>query len=105
MVQRGGFVEVHDREAIVPARVTETWHDGIERVNLREDVVRTILTERESAAPPAVHVSVTYSPRVEISGNADAGSIKQVLDQHSNELATKLESGLMSMLTHHRERT
>lgn len=104
MVHRGGFVEVHDREAIVPARVTERWQDGLERVQLRDDVARTILAERQPASP-AVNVTVTYSPRVEISGNANASEIKQLLQQHSRELSAKLESGLVSMLNSHKERS
>jgi len=104
IVQSGGFVEVHDREAIVPARVTARWEDGSEHVRLRDDVARAIQRERE-AAPPPVHVTVTYSPRVEISGHAQPGEIKRLLQSHSHELSAQIESTLLSTLAHHRERS
>lgn len=121
IVQRGGFVEVHDREAIVPARVTdrwpeglepvrvtERWRDGTERVQLREDVARTILHERtmheRDMSTPAVNVTVTYSPRVEIAGNADAGAIKELLQTQSRNLVGQIEDALALKLERHKER-
>jgi TP901 family phage tail tape measure protein len=103
IVRRGGFVEVHDREAIVPASVTDRWHDGIERVPLRDDVARTILTERTAAAP-TVQMTVTYAPHVEITGDTDAHAIGQMLQLHSRELLGQMERGITGKLDHYKER-
>lgn len=67
MVRRGGMVEVHDREAIVPADVTERF------------------TERRSDSRSA-NITINYSPRLEVHGG-DVAEFERQLAKHAKELA------------------
>ena len=59
MVERGGFVHVHDREAIVPARVTARWRDD-------EGAPATV-----SRAKRAVHITFN-APLVSVAAGSRA---------------------------------
>ena len=121
-VLKGGLVQLHDRETIVPAKVTERFQftetvdrapstaiqqfanlrsevlrTETERVRLRPEVARAVAAERGGANSRPVSVSINYSPKVVIQGGGGPDVVQRVealLADQSQELMRMVEHNL-----------
>jgi hypothetical protein len=98
MVERGGFVHMHDKEAIVPARVTRRWRDS-ENFTPNYEPFRQSSDVRNALAPEAVSGAINDNSASERHFNITLNVTGDVKDPErlSNEIVSKLEAKIAAL--------